>query len=371
MKTSTQPFLKKYFSDEEITKLQKKALRLDQFNDIVFVRLTSDYKNYQRGSIFYEDGFITGYPRIMRVLQLKNGINRYFKERFYVEEKADGYNVRIAIINGNPIAFTRGGLICPFTTNRITDFIDLKFFDEYPGHIINGEVVGPGSPYNTESIPYIREDVAFFAFDLFDKHGRNLPIEERYTILEQYKIPQVRRWGPFSVLDTDTIKEIILELDRDGREGIVIKPISNGKMIKYVTLSSCLRDIQATADLITELPAGFYIQRILRAIFFCHEFEVSLDDRYLLEAAKALYLSPERILKDVSDSGNVRESFQIKVRSKNTAYELMEHLKRSGVITKLLFVEKLDDYYITKFHKIYAKGTREIRRKLMGHGFYD
>jgi ATP-dependent RNA circularization protein (DNA/RNA ligase family) len=54
MQISTQPFLRKYFTDEEITKLQKKALRSDQFNDIVFVRLTSDYKNYQRGSIFYE-----------------------------------------------------------------------------------------------------------------------------------------------------------------------------------------------------------------------------------------------------------------------------------------------------------------------------
>jgi ATP-dependent RNA circularization protein (DNA/RNA ligase family) len=59
------------------------------------------------------------------------------------------------------------------------------------------------------------------------------------------------------------------------------------------------------------------------------------------------------------------------VRSKNTIYELIEHLKRSGVSTKLLSIEKIDDYYRTKFHRIYTEGTREIRHKLMGHGFFD
>ncbi|MEW6161764.1 MAG: RNA ligase [Nitrospirota bacterium] len=372
MGISTPSFMKKYFTDEEITKLQKKnALHTGQFNELILIRLTKDYKDYPRGTVFYKGGFIPGYPRIMRVLHLKNGINRYFKDRFYVEEKVDGYNVRIAMIDGNPFAFTRGGFICPFTTNRIPDLIDLNFFHKYPGYIINGEVVGPGSPYNTEVIPYIKEDVVFFSFDLFDEGGRNLSAEERYRTLEQFKIPHVRKWGPFSISDVDTVREVVLELDRDGREGIVAKPIPDGRPIKYVTLSSCLRDLQATANLITELPAGFYIQRILRAIFFCYEFGISLDDHYLLESAKALYLSPERVLKEVADGGNVRESFQIKIRNKNTTYELMEHLNRSGVSTKLLSVEKTDDYYSSKFHRIYTRGTREIRHRLMGHGFFD
>lgn len=371
MKT-TPSFLEKHFTDEEITKLQKKdALHTDQFKELILVRLTQDHKDYPRGTVFYEGGFIPGYPRIMRVLHLKNGIKRYFKDRFYVEEKMDGYNVRIVTIKGNPLAFTRGGFLCPFTTNRIPDLIDLNFFHRYPGYIINGEVVGPGSPYNTEIIPYINEDVIFFSFDLFDKSSKKISIEERYTILEQFKISQIRRWGPFSVSDMDKVREVVLELDKDGREGIVMKPISDGKQIKYVTLSSCLRDLQASSDLITELPAGFYIQRILRAIFFCHEFGVALDDQYLLESAKALYLSPQRFLKEIADGGNLRESFQIKVRSKNTIYDLMEHLKRSGVSTKLLSIEKVDDFYRTKFHRIYTEGTREIRHRLAGHGFLD
>ncbi|MGQ9571553.1 MAG: hypothetical protein ACUVUQ_12125 [Thermodesulfovibrionales bacterium] len=91
--------------------------------------------------------------------------------------------------------------------------------------------------------------------------------EERYKILEDFNIRQVRRWGPFTLSDEEKVKKIVLDLDREEREGIVIKPVATGRAIKYVTLSSCLKDLQATANLITELPAGFYIQRILRAFF--------------------------------------------------------------------------------------------------------
>jgi len=313
MCTPTLSFLKKYLSEEEIIKLQnKKAIHTEQFNGLSLVRLTKDYRYYPRGTIFFDGGIIPGYPRIMRVLHLGNGIRRYLKGIFYVEEKVDGYNVRVAMIHGSLFAFTRGGFICPFTTNRISSLIDLDFFNKYPGCGIAGEVVGPGSPYNTEAIPYISEDIVFFAFDLFDKDGKNLSVEERYKILEPFRIQQVRKWGPFSAEDTDTIRKVVLELDRDCREGIVVKPISNGKMIKCVTLSSSLRDLQASADLITEIPAGYYIQRILRAVFFSHEFGVPLDDNYLLESAKALYLSAGKVLKEVAEGGSVKESFQVK-----------------------------------------------------------
>ena len=365
-------FLEQYFNPEEIIRLQKKkAFHTEHVKELLLVRLTQDLRNYPRGSIFYENGFIPGYPKIVRVLHLQNGINRYFKGRFYVEEKMDGYNVRIALIDGNPLAFTRGGFICPFTTNRIPDLVDMNFFRTYPRYIINGEVVGPGSPYNTEVIPYIDEDVVLFVFDLLNEIGKSLSVEERYAILEPFTIQQVRRWGPFSPSDIENIRAIILELEREEREGVVIKPISDGKPVKYVTLSSCLRDFQATASLMTEIPAGFYIQRILRAVFFCHEFGVSLDEHYLLESARALYLLPKKALKEIAEGGNIRESFLIKAKSKDALDDLLHHLHRSGISTKLLSLEKNGDYYRVKFHRIYTKGTREIRRRLMGHGFFD
>lgn len=376
MSTPYPEFLEKHLTEKEITNLkERESLHTYQFNELTFVRLSQEYKHRTRGDIFHEKGFIPGYPRIMRILNLQNGINRYFKDSFYVEEKVDGYNVRIASINGTTLAFTRGGFICPFTTDRIPDIIDLNFFKKYPKYIICGEVVGPGSPYNTEVIPYVKEDIAFFAFGLMDENARHLSIEERYEIFKSFNIQQIKRWGPFNVSestsDMDAVKNIILELDRDGREGIVIKPVSDGKPVKYVTLSSCLRDLEATTHLITELPAGFFTQRILRAVFFCHEFGIPFSSEYLISSVKALYLIPEETLRAVAEGESVKEFFDVRVKNKNTVDELIKHLNRSGVRTQLISVEKSGDYYRAKFYRIYIKGTRELRHRLMGHGFFD
>ncbi|MDI6801021.1 MAG: RNA ligase [Thermodesulfovibrionales bacterium] len=372
MNKSIPAFLSKFFTDEEITTLKEKGVICsDQFKDLAFLRLSSEYKTFHRGAIFYEKGLAPGYPRIMRILHLENGINRYFKNKFYVEEKMDGYNVRVALINGVPLCFTRGGFVCPFTTDRIQDLIDINFFNEYPERIICGEVVGPGSPYNTEVIPYVKEDVAFFAFDIVDENSNHLPAEERYRILEQYNIQQVRKWGPFSSSDAGKIKEIIIELDKEGREGIVIKPVSSGKSVKYVTLSSCLRDLQATAHLITELPAGFFMQRILRAVFFCHEFGIPFSSDYLMNSAKTLYLIPEQTLKGISEGENIKETFDIRVNNRKTIDDLMHHLNRSDIRTQLISVEKTGKYHRARFHRIYIKGTKELRHRLTGYGFFD
>lgn len=372
MNTSYPDFLEKHLTEKDITSLkERESLHTLQFNNITFVRLSQEYKGYPRGTIFYEGGIIPGYPRIMRILHLERGINRYLKDKFYVEEKVDGYNIRIAVVNGTPLAFTRGGFVCPFTTDRINDLINTDLLNKYHEYIICGEVVGPGSPYNTEVIPYVKEDVVFLAFDIFNEKGISLPVEKRYKIFESFNIQQIRRWGTFDASDIDAIKRIILELDRGGREGIVIKPISDGRPVKYVTLSSCLRDLEATTHLITELPAGFFMQRILRAVFFCHEFAIPFSSEYLISSAKALYLIPEETLKAVAEGESVKEFFDVRVRDRKTVDELMKHLNRSGVRTQLISIEKSGDFYRAKFYRIYIKGTREIRHKLTGHGFFD
>lgn len=365
--------LNRYFSDSELKALfEKEALQHFSFEGEEFVRLSQDYKKLYRGTVFYDGGILPGYPHIMRIVHLTKGLSRYLKSsRFFVEEKVDGYNVRIARIKGKTIAFTRGGFICPFTTDRITDLIDISFFDRYPGYVLCGEVVGPGSPYNTEFIPYIKEDVVFFVFDVIKSNGTFLLPEERVITLQDFKMEQVRRWGPFDITHLKEIKEIVLHLDKEEREGIVIKTLKNEKALKYVTLSSCLRDLKATTHLISEIPAGFYIQRIMRALFFCHEFDIPLTDSYLMEAAKALYLRPYNALKDVAVGGEIKESFDVKVRKRETAMKLLQHLNRSGIHTQLISIERVEDYYKLRFNRIYRKGTRQIRQLLKGKGFFD
>lgn len=365
-------FLKKYLSEKDIDTLKEKdALQIYEYGHLVFVRLSQDYKRFLRGTVFHDKGIVTSYPKIMRILHLENGIKRYFKDRFYIEEKMDGYNVRVALIDNIPLAFTRGGFICPFTTDRIADIVDLEFFDKYPNYIICGEVVGPGSPYNVEVIPYVKEDIKFFVFDLINEKTTFINTEEKYKILEGFNIEQVRRWGDFTERDIEDIRKIILQLDKEEREGVVIKPVRSGKTLKFVTLSSCLRDLEATAHLITELPSGFFIQRVLRAIFFCHEFNISLSDEDLLKFARAMYLIPRETIKEIQMGESVKENFDIRVRNKESINRLMEHLNRSGIRTQITSVEKSYNYYRARFQRLYLKGTREIRQRLLGKGFFD
>lgn len=371
-KISYPDFIRDYFSEKDIETLKERdGIHPYEFNGIRFVRLSQDYKKHLRGTVFYKDGIVTSYPKIMRILHLENGIKRYFKGDFYLEEKVDGYNVRIALINNEPLAFTRGGFICPFTTDRIRDLIDLNFFEKYPKHIICGEVVGPGSPYNTEVIPYVKDDVIFLVFDIIDDKGNFLSVKEKYSLVDGFNMEQVRHWGPFSASDIKEIKKIILELDQDSREGVVVKPMTSGKPLKYVTLSSCLRDLEATAHLIAELPSGFFIQRILRAIFFCHEFGISLNDEYLLNLSRALFLIPQETLKDIDKGDSVKEYFDILVRERGSIDKLIEQLNRSGVRAQLVCIEKMGDYYRAKFFRRYLKASRQLRQRLMGKGFFD
>ncbi|MCX7793324.1 MAG: RNA ligase [Thermodesulfovibrionales bacterium] len=364
--------LKDYFTDGDIENLlRKKILEPCHAEGLEYFRLSQEFKKYYRGTVFHEKGFIPGYPRIPRILHLENGIKRYFKNSFYIEEKMDGYNVRLCLINSRPLAFTRGGFVCPFTTDRIDDFVNPDFFRKYPDYIICGEVVGPGNPYNIETTSYIKEDVAFFVFDLFNEKGERLPPEKRYAIVKEFNMKEVRRWGPFSATEIEKIKEIVLELNYSMREGIVIKSIDGKVNLKYVTLSSCLRDLEATTHLITELPAGFYIQRILRAIFFSNEFKIPLTEEYLLESAKAFYLKPLETLRSVEKGKGIREVFSVKVKNKTTINKLIKHLSRAGIRTELLEIKEEQGYFNFKFARLYTKGTKEFRQRLMGKSFYD
>lgn len=364
--------LKNFLADKDIDNLLKrKILEYCQVEGLTYFRLTQEFKDYYRGTVFYEKGIIPGYPRIPRILHLENGIRRYFRDKFYVEEKMDGYNVRVCLINDRPIALTRGGFICPFTTDRIEDLIDLNFFNNYPQYILCGEVVGQGNPYNVESTSYIKEDVEFFVFDIINDRRERIFPEERYKIIREFNLKEVKRWGPFSADEIEKVKDIVLELDSSQKEGIVIKSLDGKTYVKYVTLSSCLRDLEATAHLITELPSGFYIQRILRAIFFSHEFGIPLKEGYLLQSAKALYLKPFETLKGIARGDSIKEIFSVKVKNRSTIDKLIKYLKRAGIRTELLDVQQKDGYFELRFAKVYTKGTREFRQRLRGKSFYD
>jgi len=146
--------------------IDKHDVVCDEYDGVVFYRVTKKIGVLEKGAIITEEGVVLDFPRIARILHLENGLHKIYSHPFYVEEKVDGYNLRIVRIQGRVLAFSRGAYVCPFSTDRVTDFIDVKsVFDENPGLIICGEFAGPDNPYNIEHPPYVKEDVRFFAFD--------------------------------------------------------------------------------------------------------------------------------------------------------------------------------------------------------------
>ena len=100
----------------------------DQFDGITFYRVLKKVGQLNKGTVVTDSEVIFDFPRIARILQLENGIKLTFTNPFYVEEKVDGYNVRIARVQGRVFAFTRGSYVCPFSTDRLIDFFNIDKF---------------------------------------------------------------------------------------------------------------------------------------------------------------------------------------------------------------------------------------------------
>jgi hypothetical protein len=109
------------------------ALGRERFLELEYARLRDTVAGYRRGSLVLPDGsVIPGYPSIGRVQSLGAGLRRHYSGAFWVEEKMDGFNVRIFRWQGRTYAATRGGYICAFSTDRLPDLLDSAILDDEP-----------------------------------------------------------------------------------------------------------------------------------------------------------------------------------------------------------------------------------------------
>ncbi len=171
--------LKLGLEEERLAVLEGKGgIVEDEFEGIRYVRFRDSARGgFRRGTVVFENGdVVPGFPHIKRIVQLENGgVRRVFKggEPFYVEEKVDGYNVRVVKVGRRILALTRGGgFVCPFTTERILDFVDEGFFRDYPDLVlVGGEMAGPESPYIVEGPPYVEGGTSGFSSSTSRRRG--------------------------------------------------------------------------------------------------------------------------------------------------------------------------------------------------------
>lgn len=354
--------------------LKNKAKR-EEIKDLEYIRFTDDYKDIPRGTAIFKDFVVWGYPHIGRIFQISSGIREQFEKPFWVEEKVDGYNVRVFRYKDDVYALTRGGYVCSFTTDRVPDFVNLKFFEDNPDLILCMEVAGPENPYVEESPEHIKEDVKFFLFDIMKKGERKfLPYREKLKLIEKYDLPSVERYGLFNLDDDRKLKDLLKRLNEEKREGVVLKEDSErDKRVKYITMWANLNDIKVTALNMLGVPADYYTNRLLRLALFIDEEGISVNKDLYEELGKAFLEGILQACEMSKAEGKVYRTFRCKFRKRENALMFLEQMKHASVHVQIIQrrLEKEGDYYILEFDKVYLNMTGLLGHALRGGSIFD
>ncbi|MGB4611953.1 MAG: ATP-dependent RNA/DNA ligase MthRnl, partial [Methanothermobacter thermautotrophicus] len=298
----------------------------------------------EAGTVIYlgdETEVIRGFPKIRRTLLLSPTIQEHFRDRVAVEEKMNGYNVRIACLSsGETVALTRGGHVCPFTTRNAQELLDLsEFFREHPDLVICGEMIGRDNPYVSQDYPEVGP-LGFRVFDLREKNtNRPLAVEERRALLDSYGLPNVRLFGVYPIDEAASeVADIIRALGMAGREGVVMKdPSMEVPPLKYTSSQAHARELAYAFSYPFDFGRPFFFSRVIREGFQAYELDESDDEtreraRRLGEAI--IYPMLERI-KSISAGEAAYEDTVIDVEDRETAEEFIRHLVRLGVSATL------------------------------------
>ncbi|MDK2869283.1 MAG: putative ATP-dependent ligase [Pyrococcus sp.] len=348
----------------------------DEFEGIRYLRFKNSVGKLRRGTVLFEDGTtVFGFPHIKRIVNLSAGVRKIFKSsEFYVEEKVDGYNVRVVKFKDRILGITRGGFICPYTTERIAEFVPEEFFKDHKDLVLVGEMAGPESPYLVEGPPYVKEDIQFFLFDIQDiKTGSSLPVEERLKLAEEYGINHVEVFGRYSYKNIDDLYELVERLSREGREGIVMKSPDMKKIVKYVTPYANINDIKIGARVFYELPGGYFTSRISRLAFYIAEKKIRGEELHnlALQLGKALLQPLVEAIHDVTQGDVIAERFRVRVRKIETAYKMVTHFEKLGLEIEIEDIEEIEGGWRVTFKRVYPEATREIRDLIGGKAFVD
>lgn len=346
-----------------------------QWRHLRYVRWTDDQDDIPRGTVSWEGRLLFGYPRIGRILNLRVGLSEQFGDAFWVEEKVDGFNVRIARLGPDIVAFTRGGFLCPFTTDRLPDLMPMDIFAKMPDLVICAEVAGPESPYAEASPPYVQEDVGLFVFDMM-RLGQPgfLPQQQVYELADAFGLPMVERLGRWHASDSEHIAGMLARLDAEGKEGAVFKAVDASRRIKYTTAHASLEDIGVAAPQLNDFSADYYIQRILRLALFLDEQGKKVDAALERQLGAAFLEGLEASIEQLRAHGRVFHRYRCRFRTERAAREMMDHLVRlSGkrVNVRIHGLECDGGYWRLSFERQPAVMTGLLSHLLKGGELFD
>jgi putative ATP-dependent DNA ligase len=350
------------------------------------LQFRKDVGHIESGTVVYLSDkieVIRGFPKIRRTLLLSPTVEMYFNDQVAVEEKMNGYNVRVACIGGlsdstensnfyssfsddamtpeklekgedvadtetlktsedfKIIALTRGGYICPFTTKKAQELMDLsKFFYDNPEMVICGEMVGTANPYVSQYYPEIGK-LGFRVFDIRHKLTNHpLTVEAKHNLLKEYGLPPVTLFGIFPAEGAvPKLKEIIKQIGSEGREGLVMKdPQMEIPPLKYTSSQAHDREVKYAFQYPFDFGRAFFFSRVIREGFQAYEMQESPEEvrQRAQRMGESIILPMIEMIQQIAQGESAMEDAVIEVHSKEEAEEFVRHLHDLGVTATLV-----------------------------------
>ncbi len=353
--------------------IQRKTLQYVRGKHELF-RFDKPISGIEGGTCIFLKPFeiVRGFPKIPRALILHPGIASHFSscEKVAVEEKMNGYNVRIALIADEAAGITRGGFVCPYSSVKASELVGDEFFLDHPDLVLCGEMVGPDSPYVPKSI-YDIKSLEFFVFDIREKlTGRPMPVMKRRELAGEYGMNSVRHIGENDVEKAhEEIANIIRGFGTSLHEGVVIKdPEMALSPVKYTSSMSNCADLKYAFEFYNDYGRDFFFPRVCREAFQAVEWdenEDALKDRYR-RLGESILRPMIKTIRKKKTGERITETVQIRVRDLKTVQEFEEHLRLLGVDAIFEEPEKIGDGYLVRIRKKYHSTDDKTESILRG-----
>jgi putative ATP-dependent DNA ligase len=353
--------------DREDLEAVREAFTAAEYRGRSYEYLGRSTHGVERGTVRIEDTLVRGYPSTPRVLVLDPGVPRFFDDRIAVEEKLNGYNVRIAHV-GEPLAFTRGGHVCPYTTRLARERLNLEaFFADHPERMVCAEFVGPENPYTAHDYDGV-EGIEPRIFDVRHREtGRPLPVDRRRDLANRYGFPQPELFDVVDPEAVDAIREVVEALDDRGREGVVMQSLDGRDLLKYTTGAQHRSDLSKAFSLPFDYGQDFLFSRLLREAFQAVEFDE--DGAVLRERAHGLgeaILEPMvESIRTVAAGEPVGETHTVR-GSPDAIAELLTHLEEQGLSIEVLTDRREGDVRVLELRKVSNKTRDKVEHYLEG-----
>jgi putative ATP-dependent DNA ligase len=355
---------------ERLEGLQESVIKRSSWPEPRLFRFEKAASGIEAGTAIFESGEVVfGYPKIRRAMMLAPAIKRHFLDRVAVEEKINGYNVRVVSVRGDVVALTRGGFICPYSTEVARRLMPEEVFRDHPDHVLCGEMVGPENPYVPKGI-YPTDSIDFYLFDLSRKNVRStFGVHETHRFAEEYGLRVTPLLGEFRAAEAYAeVREIVRRLGRKGREGVVMKDPDNKVLpIKYTCSESNCSDLEVAFRYYNDYALDFFVSRAVREGFQSVEWNESPEERRV----RAQRLG-ESILLPLADTIERRrrgeqivQQVQIRVKNLQTAKEFEYHLRRSGMKAIFDQPEPDEDGYLVRITRL-VMSTNDKTQALLG-----